>query len=111
MFHNKQRNKNDEFVSPRKKLKRHVETLFLENKLSGQETDELATNIGQCVGDFQSSGSTAKNAARDWMRKCLKKVVGLQSMWLRSQLGMASCKHRDCHKWPSCYHMKLFSIC
>ena len=40
-----------------------------------------------------------------------KKVVGLQSMWLRSQLGMASCKHRDCHKWPSCYHMKLFSIC
>ena len=73
MFHNKQRNKNDEFVSPRKKLKRHVETLFLENKLSGQETDELATNIGQCVGDFQSSGSTAKNAARDWMRKCLKK--------------------------------------
>jgi len=50
-----------------------LETLFLENKLSGQETDELATNIGQCVGDFQSSGSTAKNAARDWMRKCLKK--------------------------------------
>ena len=54
-------------------MKKHLETLFLENKLSGQETDELATNIGQCVGDFQSSGSTAKNAARDWMRKCLKK--------------------------------------
>lgn len=73
MFHNKQRKKNDEFLSPRKKLKRHVESLFLENKLSGQETDDLATNIGQCVTDFQPKGSTAKNAARDWMRKCLKK--------------------------------------
>ena len=68
MFHNKQRKKNDEFLSPRKKLKRHVESLFLENKLSGQETDDLATNIGQCVTDFQPKGSTAKNAARDGMR-------------------------------------------
>ena len=55
------------------KLKRHVESLFLENKLGGQETDELATNIGQCVTNFQSSGSLAKNAARDWMRRYLKK--------------------------------------
>ena len=42
MFHNKQRKKNDDFLSPRKKLKRHVESLFLENKLSGQETDDRA---------------------------------------------------------------------
>ena len=63
------------FFHPEKnKLKRHVESLFLENKLGGQETDdELATNIGQCVTNFQSSGSLAKNAARDWKRRCLKK--------------------------------------
>ena len=38
------------------KLKRQVESLFLENKLGGQETDELATNIGQCVTNSQSPG-------------------------------------------------------
>ena len=56
-----------------------MESLFLENKLGGQETDELATNIGQCVTNSQSPGWTAKNAARDWMRRCLKK-------WLASSL-------------------------
>ena len=38
------------------KLKRQVESLFLENKLGGQETDELATNIGQCVTNSHSPG-------------------------------------------------------
>ena len=56
-----------------------MESLFLENKLGGQETHELATNIGQCVTNSQSPGWTAKNAARDLMRRCLKK-------WLASSL-------------------------
>ena len=64
-----------------------MESLFLENKLGGQETDELATNIGQCVTNFQSSGSLAKNAARDWMRRYLKKWLAFSLCGWHNHLG------------------------
>lgn len=75
MFHNKQRTTNDNtLTSPTKKLKRHVESLFLENKLSATEVDELAGTIGQCeVPGFKPKISAGKNAARDWLRKTLKR--------------------------------------
>ena len=75
MFHNKQKTTNDaSFTSPTKKLRRHVESLFLENKLSAKEVDELASSIGHCsVPGFDTKTSTGKNAARDWLRRTLKR--------------------------------------
>ena len=51
-----------------------MESLFLENKLSAKEVDELASNIGHCsVPGFDTKTSTGKNAARDWLRRTLKR--------------------------------------
>lgn len=72
MFHNKQRNDDNEFVSPTKRLKRKVETLYLENKLSGRDTQELNNDIAHCKVRNFSAGGSQKNASRDWLRKSLK---------------------------------------
>ena len=47
MFHNKK--SGDNIVeSPTKRLRQHVHTLFVDNKLSGQETQLLENQIGAC---------------------------------------------------------------
>ena len=76
MFHNKKSGDNI-FESPTKRLRQHVHTLFLDNKLSGQETQLLENQIGAChVQGFKEhagpSVNVSKKAARDMLRRCLK---------------------------------------
>ena len=76
MFHNKKSGDNI-FESPTKRLRQHVHTLFLDNKLSGQETLLLENQIGAChVQGFKEhagpSVNVSKKAARDMLRRCLK---------------------------------------
>ena len=76
MFHNKKSGDNI-FESPTKRLRQHVHTLFLDSKLSGQETQLLENQIGAChVQGFKEhagpSVNVSKKAARDMLRRCLK---------------------------------------
>ena len=61
MFHNKKTG-DIESLSPTKVLRQHVRSLYLNNKLSGQETEKLQAEIAECkVPGFKVRKGFLKN--------------------------------------------------
>ena len=61
MFHNKKMD-DIQATSPTKVLRQHVHSLYLNNKLSGQETEKLQAEIAECkVPGFKIKKDFLKN--------------------------------------------------
>ena len=77
MFHNKKVGE-CESTSPSKILRQHAHSLFLNNKLAGQDAEQLQNEIADCgVTGFKRKRTSGENksnpkAARNMLRKCLK---------------------------------------
>lgn len=78
MFHNKKM-EDIESMSPTKVLRQHVHSLYLNNKLSGQETEKLQSEIAECkVSGFKIKKGFLKHrqvsqqAGRNLLRRTLK---------------------------------------
>ena len=78
MFHNKKTG-DIESLSPTKVLRQHVRSLYLNNKLSGQETEKLQAEIAECkVPGFKVRKGFSKNrqvsqqASRNLLRRSMK---------------------------------------
>ena len=78
MFHNKKMD-DIQATSPTKVLRQHVHSLYLNNKLSGQETEKLQAEIAECKvpgfkikKDFLKNRQVSQQANRNLLKRSLK---------------------------------------